>query len=89
MRRCTANNALRNDGRESGGFFIGVDVDMRHIQYQGETLPPGISVSPGISQVSYLVKLLRYTLIKCGRYNAVKGKGGGKGGRTSVNTTRA
>ena len=23
-------------------------VDMRRIQYQGETLPPGISVSPGI-----------------------------------------
>ena len=23
-------------------------LDMTHIQYQGETLPPGISVSPGI-----------------------------------------
>ena len=24
------------------------EIDMRHIQYQGETLPTGISVSPGI-----------------------------------------
>ena len=37
---------------EFGSQDGGTNVDMRHIQYQGETLPlppsPGISVSPGI-----------------------------------------
>ena len=28
--------------------LVPMKVDMGHIQYQGETLPPGISVSPGI-----------------------------------------
>ena len=33
----------------SGTFLtLAIYVDMMHIQYQGETLPPGISVSPGI-----------------------------------------
>ena len=31
-------------------ILVRLNLDMRHIQYQGETLPlpPGISVSPGI-----------------------------------------
>ena len=45
-----------------------VKVDMTHIQYQGETLlPPGISVSPGISKVSNLLysgRLFKNKLVK-------------------------
>ena len=46
-------DSKRLKSETSRGIYPTVEVDMRHIQYQGETLPPfplppGFSVSPGI-----------------------------------------